>query len=181
MITVGDKDFVPFIERKTIEARIAALALQISQDYQAKRPLLVGVLNGAFMFAADLMKEISVPCEISFVKVSSYQQAASTGRVTQLIGLQEDLTGRHVVIVEDIVDTGLTMSEILTELQKQNPRSVEITTLLFKPEALRKAIRPRYVGFEIANRFVVGYGLDYNGLGRNLADLYVLAEAPGVA
>ena len=181
MITVGDKRFVLFIEKKIIEERIAALAFQISQDYQAKRPLLVGVLNGAFMFAADLMKEISVPCEISFVKASSYQQRASTGRVNQLIGLQEDIAGRHVVVVEDIVDTGLTMSEILRELQVQNPQSVEIATLLFKPEALRKAIHPRYVGFEIANRFVVGYGLDYDGLGRNLTDLYVLEEESGAA
>ena len=181
MIIVGDKSFVPFIERKAIEERVAALAFQISRDYQAECPLLVGVLNGAFMFAADLMKEISIPCEISFVKVSSYQRVASTGRINQLIGLQENITGRHVVIVEDIVDTGLTMSEILKDLHKQDPRSVEIATLLFKPEALRKAIQPRYVGFEIDNRFVVGYGLDYNGLGRNLADLYVLKEEPGVA
>lgn len=176
MIDVGDKAFSLFIERKLIENRIAELAGQINQDYQEKRPLLVGVLNGSFMFASDLMKALTIPCEISFIKVASYHQTASSGWVTELFGLQEDAQNRHLIIVEDIVDTGLTMSGIIANLQQRNPESIEIATLLFKPTALQKNIHLKYVGFEIANRFVVGFGLDYAGLGRNLPDLYVLKE-----
>jgi hypoxanthine phosphoribosyltransferase len=177
MIDVGDKTFSLFIEQKLIEKRIAELAVQINQDYQEKRPLLVGILNGSFMFASDLMKALTIPCEISFIKVASYQQTASSGRVTELLGLQENAQNRHLIIVEDIVDTGLTMSGIIANLQQRNPKSIEIATLLFKPTALQKDIHLKYVGFEITNRFVVGFGLDYAGLGRNLPDLYVLKEA----
>ena len=159
-----------------IEERIQALAIQISQDYRGKAPLFVGILNGCFMFASDLLKAVSIPCEISFIKVSSYQETSSTGQLKELLGMKENIEGRHVIIVEDIVDTGLTMSEIIGSIEKKDPASIEIVTLLLKPDALRKDIHPRYVGFEIANRFVVGYGMDYNGLGRNLPDLYVLQE-----
>ena len=177
MITVGDKEFTLFVESNTLQARIRQLAHQISHDYQQKAPLLISVLNGSFMFAADLMKSLTIPCEITFIKVASYQHTSSTGQLKQLIGLQERVANRHVIVVEDIVDTGLTMSEIITLLKQDNPASIEIATLLLKPDALQKDIAPRYTGFEIANRFVVGYGLDYNGLGRNLADLYVLKES----
>jgi hypoxanthine phosphoribosyltransferase len=176
MMEVGDKSFSLFIDHATIEKRIQALAIQISQDYQGKHPLFVGILNGCFMFAADLMKAITIPCEISFIKVSSYHETSSTGQLKELLGMKESIEGRHIVIVEDIVDTGLTMSEIIGSLEKKGPQSIEIATLLLKPEALQKNIEPKYVGFEIANRFVVGYGLDYNSLGRNLPDLYVLHE-----
>ncbi|MES2733115.1 MAG: hypoxanthine phosphoribosyltransferase [Bacteroidota bacterium] len=176
MIKIGDKVFTPFIGRQTIEERISALATQISQDYHQKCPLLVAVLNGSFMFASDLMKSISIPCEITFIKVASYKQLTSTGQIQELIGLKEAITGRHIIVIEDIVDTGLTMHHIIDNIQQQKPQSLEIATLLFKPEALKKDIQPRYVGFEIANRFVVGFGLDYNGLGRNLSELYVLAD-----
>jgi hypoxanthine phosphoribosyltransferase len=176
MITVGDKSFSLFIERKVIEKRITELAEQINRDYPTNRPLLIGVLNGSFMFASDLMKALTINCEISFIKVSSYTQTTSSGQVKELIGLQEDVSNRHLIIVEDIVDTGLTINGIMANLQQRNPTSMEIATLLFKPSALRKKVYPKYIGFEIANRFVVGFGLDYDGLGRNLPDIYVLKE-----
>jgi hypoxanthine phosphoribosyltransferase len=174
MIEVGDKSFSLFIDNSQIGERIQSLAVRISEDYQAKEPLFVGILNGCFMFASDLLKAVSIPCEISFIKVSSYHETSSTGQLKELLGMKESIEGRHVIIVEDIVDTGLTMSEIISSLEKKGPQSIEIATLLLKPDALQKNIQPRYVGFEIANRFVVGYGMDYNGLGRNLPDLYVL-------
>jgi hypoxanthine phosphoribosyltransferase len=176
MINVGDKTFTPFIDEQALAERIKQLGAHISLDYADKQPLLVSILNGSFMFSSDLMKALSIPCEITFVKVSSYHHTTSTGQVKELIGLAEEVVGRHLIIVEDIVDTGLTMSEILSYLQQRQPRSVEIATLLFKPAALQQNIQPRYVGFEIANRFVVGFGLDYNGLGRNLPEVYVLHE-----
>jgi hypoxanthine phosphoribosyltransferase len=176
MIEVGDKTFALFIDQNAIEERIQALATRINQDYQDKCPLFIGILNGCFIFASDLIKHISIPCEITFIKVSSYHQMNSTGELKELLGLKEDVAGRHLIVLEDIVDTGLTMSEIIGNLQKQQPSSIEIATLLMKPTALQRDIRPQYVGFEIANRFVVGFGLDYNGLGRNLPDLYVLHE-----
>jgi hypoxanthine phosphoribosyltransferase len=176
MIEVGDKTFALFIDQNAIEERIKALAARINQDYHDKCPLFIGILNGCFIFAADLIKHISIPCEITFIKVSSYQQMNSTGELKELLGLKEDVADRHLIILEDIVDTGLTMSEIIGNLQQQQPSSIEIATLLMKPAALQRDIRPQYVGFEIANRFVVGFGLDYNGLGRNLPDLYVLHQ-----
>ncbi|MCF0059586.1 hypoxanthine phosphoribosyltransferase [Dyadobacter sp. CY356] len=176
MITIHDKTFSPFISRDDIETRIAELAAQINSDYEGRNPLFIVVLNGAFLFASELVKNIPLSCEITFVRLSSYTATESTGKVRQIIGLEEKLTNRDVIIIEDIVDTGLTMHQLLLQIQALEPLSVEIATLLHKPEAIKKPVDLRYVGFEIANRFVVGYGLDYDGVGRNLNALYVLPE-----
>ena len=176
MITILDKQFIPFINRETIENRITELAEQINNDYKDRCPLFLVVLNGAFLFATELVKNIPLTCEITFVRLSSYAQTESTGNVRQIIGLEEKITDRDVIIIEDIVDTGLTMTQLLSQIENHKPKSIEIATLLHKPEALQKPVKMRYVGFEIENRFVVGYGLDYDGLGRNLDALYVLKE-----
>jgi len=176
MITILDKQFIPFINRETIENRITELAEQINNDYKDRCPLFLVVLNGAFLFATELVKNIPLTCEITFVRLSSYAQTESTGNVRQIIGLEEKITDRDVIIIEDIVDTGLTMTQLLSQIEDHRPKSIEIATLLHKPEALQKPVKMRYVGFEIENRFVVGYGLDYDGLGRNLDALYVLKE-----
>jgi len=176
MITIHDKTFTPFISKETIENRIAELATQINTDYEGRKPVFLVVLNGAFLFASELVKNIPLSCEITFVRLSSYSQTESTGKVRQIIGLEEKLTDRDVIIIEDIVDTGLTMHQLLQQIKDLGPSSVEIATLLHKPEAIKKPVDLRYVGFEIPNRFVVGYGLDYDGLGRNLDALYVLPE-----
>lgn len=176
MITIHDKTFTSFISREQIEGRIAELSAQIHTDYQGRNPLFLVVLNGAFLFASELVKNIPLNCEITFVRLSSYAQTESTGKVRQIIGLEEKLTDRDVIIIEDIVDTGLTMHQLLQQIQALAPKTIEIATLLHKPEAIKKRIDLRYVGFEIPNRFVVGYGLDYDGAGRNLDALYVLPE-----
>jgi hypoxanthine phosphoribosyltransferase len=175
MITILDKTFIPFIEREKLEERISELASQISTDYKDGCPIFIVVLNGAFLFATELLKRTQLSCEITFVKLASYTHTESTGSVREIIGLEEKITGRDVIIIEDIVDTGLTMSQLLTQIALLNPASVEIATLLHKPDALLKPMDMRYIGFEIANRFVVGYGLDYDGLGRNLDSLYVIS------
>ena len=162
------------IDRATLEARIQDLAAQISADYQGKQPLFVAVLNGSFMFVAQLLKGIGVACEITFVRVASYQATESSGELKEILGLNQDIKGRDVIIVEDIVDTGLTMFELCGQLATQKPNSLKIATMLFKPTALRADVSPSYVGFEIENKFVLGYGLDYDGLGRNLDAIYVL-------
>jgi hypoxanthine phosphoribosyltransferase len=176
MITVKDKRFTPFIERAQLETRIAELGREISEDYLDRFPLFVVVLNGAFMFAAELLKNVTIPCEITFVRVASYQKTESTGQLREILGLKEPIEGRNVIIVEDIVDTGLTMSELLYQLSVQKPESIQVSTLLFKPTALKAPLSIKYVGYEIENRFVLGYGLDYDGQGRNLDGIYVLAE-----
>jgi len=175
MIQIKDKQFVPFIKEPELLQRVSALGRQITEDYRGSSPLLIGIMNGAFMFLSDLAKHIDLPVELSFVKISSYESMASTGTVRPLIGLDTALAGRDVIIVEDIVDTGLSMSYILEMVQKSKPKSLQIATLLLKPEALKKKIEARYIGFEIPNKFVVGYGLDYDGLGRNLKEIYQLA------
>ena len=175
MITILDKNFTPFISRETIENRITEIAKQINTDYEGRCPLFIVVLNGAFLFATELVKNIPLSCEITFVRLSSYAQTESTGKVRQIIGLEEKIAERDVIIIEDIVDTGLTMTQLLAQIEDLKPRSIEIATLLHKPEALKKPVKMRYIGFEIENKFVVGYGLDYDGLGRNLNALYVLA------
>lgn len=175
MLTIRDKTFIPFISAATIQERVRELAGQINEDYANKQPLIVVVLNGAFLFAADLMKQLTIPCEITFIRVASYTATESTGQVKQILGLSESLTGRDLIVVEDIVDTGLTISEVSNQLRATNPASIAIATLLFKPAALQQEMDLRYVGFEIENRFVVGYGLDYDGLGRNTPDILVLA------
>lgn len=177
MIQIKDKTFEVFIPEAGLAEKVGAVAERLNRDYAGKNPVFVAVLNGSFMFAADLLKKISIPCEITFVKVASYHAMHSTGKVKELIGLSESIAGRHVVVVEDIVDTGITMEQILAQLGTHGPASVKTAVLLFKPEALRKEVPLDYVCFEIANRFVVGYGLDYDGYGRNLSSLYVLKEA----
>lgn len=176
MLTIHDKTFVPFIAAHDIQQRIAELATQINRDYHDKQPLMVVVLNGAVLFAADLFKQLTMPCEITFLRVSSYQKTASTGQIRQLLGLSEPITDRDVIVVEDIVDTGLTLGDVCDQLRESRPASLTVATLLFKPEALKRQLHLDYVGFEIENRFVVGYGLDYDGLGRNTKDIFVLAE-----
>jgi hypoxanthine phosphoribosyltransferase len=174
MITIKDKEFLPFITAETIQKRLEALGKEISIDYSDKVPLFIGVLNGSFMFLSDLVKYVSCPLEVSFIRLSSYEGVQSTGTVQSILGLTLDIKDRHVVIVEDIVDTGLSMHTLLEELKSQLPYAISIVTLLLKPDALKYPIECKYVGFKIPNKFVVGYGLDYDGLGRNLPEIYQL-------
>jgi hypoxanthine phosphoribosyltransferase len=176
MIQVLDKTFVPYLNATQIAEQIAKLGKQISEDFKDKNPLFIGILNGSFMFASDLYKNIDVPSEISFVKLASYKGTTSTGAVINMIGLDKDLFERHVIIIEDIVDTGNTLHSFLPTLQHQQPASISIATLLQKPEALQHPLDVKYIGFEIPNKFVVGYGLDYDGYGRNLPEIYQISE-----
>ena len=175
-IQVHDKTFVPFISKHRIQQRIAELGKQLSSDYAGKKPLLIGILNGSFIFAADLFRQLTIEAEISFIKLASYKGTTSTGNVVTAIGMEETLKGRHVIIVEDIIDTGKTLSSFMPELLNRQPASVKIATFLTKPDALQYNIKSDYTAFEIENKFVVGYGLDYDGLGRNLEELYILAS-----
>lgn len=176
MLTVLDKTFVPFIGRETLQNRISELANQINHDYAGRCPLIVGVLNGAVLFTADLLKNLTIDCEITFIRVASYEQTASTGNIKEILGLTEVVTGRDLIVVEDIVDTGTTIAHVCRQLAEKEPASIAIATLLFKPAALKTKVDLAYVGFEIENQFVVGYGLDYDGLGRNTKDIFVLKE-----
>lgn len=176
MIQIHDKTFVPFISREAIEARLTLLAESIVLEYKEKCPLFIVVLNGSFMFASDLLKCINIPCEVTFIRLASYAQTESTGSVREIIGLNEDISGRDVIIIEDIVDTGLTMHQLINQINSKEPRSIQIATLLHKPDALCKPLDMKYIGFNIQNRFVVGYGLDYDGQGRNLDAIYVVTE-----
>ncbi len=171
-ITVKDKQFELFIEQNVIEQEIKRLGKQMNADLDGKNPLFIIVLNGAFMFAGELMKEFSVPCEITFVRLASYQGLETTNCVEEVLGLNISIKGRVVVVVEDIVDSGNTMAALVAELMKREPAEVKIATLLFKPAALRQKLSPDYVALEIPNDFIVGYGLDYDGYGRNLKDIY---------
>lgn len=175
MIQVKDKHFVPFLSKEILAQRVKELAQKINQDYATKDPLIIGVLNGAFIFLSDLFKELEIDCEVTFIRVASYQKMNSSGHVKQIIGLQEDISNRDIILVEDIVDTGLTMQQLIAQIDALKPASLEIVTLLHKPDALKVPISLKYVGFDIENRFVVGYGLDYDGHGRNLDAIYVLA------
>ena len=156
--------------------RIKTVAAQISKDMEGKNPLFLGVLNGAFIFAADLMREMTIPCEISFVKLASYQGTTSTGTIQEVIGINENLTGRTVIIVEDIVESGATMKRMIEQLGTRNPASVHICTLFFKPEKLKEELDLDYVVFRIPDDFIVGYGLDYDQGGRGLKDIYTIVE-----
>jgi len=173
-IQLHDKHFVPFMEASKIASAIKSLGEKLNNDYQGKSPLFIGVLNGSFLFVADLVREFESNCEVSFIKMASYEGTSTTGVVTELIGLKEDIKGRHVIILEDIVDTGNTLEKIHAELSKSNPASLEIATLLFKPKAYQKDIPVKYAALEVGNEFLVGYGLDYDGLGRNLKDIYII-------
>lgn len=171
-IRVHDKQFTIYLSEATIQERIRALAAEISKDYAGKRPLFIAILNGSFMFAADLFKYLDIEAEICFIKLASYKGMKSTGNVVTSIGLEDDLFGKDVIIVEDIVDTGKTLHNFLPKLDHQQPRSLKIATLLHKSEATVYPLHPDYVGFVIPDKFVVGYGLDYDGLGRNLKEIY---------
>jgi hypoxanthine phosphoribosyltransferase len=171
-ISLHDKQFSPYLPAPQLAAAIQKLATRINQDYAGRQPLLVAVLNGSFMFTADLMKALTVPCEVTFIRVSSYEGSSSTGEVKEIMGLLEDVAGRDLIIVEDIVDTGHTMRALLDMLATKNPASLAVATLFMKPECLQHELDIRYVGLEIPNDFIVGYGLDYDGLGRNYPDVY---------
>lgn len=174
-IQLWDKEFVPFISREQLEQRVRALGQQITEEFQGQQLMLVGVLNGSFMFTSDLAKAIDLSAEVSFVKYASYEATQSTGNVKQLIGFNEHIKDKHVLIIEDIIDTGRTMKKLIEDIKQHAPASVHVATLLYKPAALiEKGIPIHYVGFEIDPRFVVGYGLDYDGLGRNIPEIYVL-------
>ena len=175
-VKIKDKSFRVSIPEAEIKQRVKALAEQMSKDLEGKNPIFLGVLNGSFIFAADLMREMTIPCEISFVKLASYQGTTSTGKVREVLGINEDLSGRTVVIVEDIVESGQTMKQMIESLGTRNPESVRICTLFFKPEKLKEDLNLDYVAFSIPDDFILGYGLDYDGLGRELKDVYSIVE-----
>jgi hypoxanthine phosphoribosyltransferase len=175
-IQVHGKSFVPYITEKEIIDRVQKIALNIDQDYTDKKPLFIAILNGSFMFASDLFKHISIEAEICFIKLASYKGTKSTGQVITAIGLDTDITGRHVVVIEDIIDTGKTMNEFLPQLRNLQPASLKLATLLHKPEATQYPIEIHYLGFQVPNKFLLGYGLDYDGLGRNIREIYQLDE-----
>ena len=176
IVKIKDKCFRVSIPETEIKQRVKALAEQMSKDLEGKNPIFLGVLNGSFIFAADLMREMTIPCEISFVKLASYQGTTSTGKVQEVLGINENLSGRTVVIVEDIVESGQTMKQMIESLGTRNPESVRICTLFFKPEKLKEELNLDYVAFSIPDDFIVGYGLDYDGLGRELKDVYTIVE-----
>lgn len=174
-ITYNGLTFEPYIENQRIAKRIEELGKRITADFKGRRPLLVCVLNGAFPFAADLFRQIDTDAEIAFIKLSSYQGTGSTGVVKEVMGLTADIEGRPVIIVEDIIDTGNTIEKLINDLGKRNPSELKVATLLFKPDALVKDVKPDYVGFEIPKKFIIGFGLDLDGLARNLRDIWALA------
>ena len=175
-VKIHDKVFSKTIPNEEICNEIKKLANRINHDYAGKRPLLLGVLNGCFMFVSELMKNLDIECEISFIKLSSYQGTATTGVVREVLGLSESIAGRDVIILEDIVDTGLTMQRLLETLGTRNPASMEIASLFLKPARLKVPVDVKYSVFTIPDRFIVGFGLDYDGLGRNLPDVYDVVE-----
>ncbi len=175
-ITVLDREFSVYITEDEIQSRITALAEKINEDLKGQDVLFFGVLNGVFLFAADIFRQINLNCQVSFIKLASYDGTSSTGKIKELIGWNEDITGKTVVVLEDIVDTGATLERVIGELKLRKAAEVKICTLLFKPEAYTKDIPIDYIGFEIPNNFVVGYGLDYDGYGRNLRAIYKLTK-----
>lgn len=177
LIRVHDKQFEPYLTAEEIASRIKMVAHQINEDYANRKPLFIAILNGSFMFASDLFKEINIDAEICFIKLASYKGTKSTGHVITAIGLDMDIIGRDIIIIEDIVDTGKTLSEFLPQIFHQQPASVRIVALLHKPDATVYPIKIDYLGFTIPNKFVVGYGLDYDGLGRNIREIYRLKES----
>ncbi len=175
-VTIKGKTFKPSITEEEILKSVKKVAERINRDMVGKNPLFLAVLNGSFIFAADLMREITIPCQVSFVKLASYEGTTSTGKVTEVIGINEDLSGRTIIIVEDIVDTGQTLKRMIETLGTRNPESVHICTLLVKPEKLTVDLNIEYAAMEIPNDFIVGYGLDFDQEGRNLRDIYTIVE-----
>ena len=173
-MTLHDKQFIPFITAEEIDFAIATMASQVEADFADDIPVFIGILNGAFMVVSDFMKHYKSPCEVSFLKMMSYEGLESTNQVNELIGLNQDLTGRTVIVIEDIVDTGHTIEKLKELFKKKNVKHFKIATLFFKPDAYKKDIKLDYVGIRIPDKFIVGFGLDYDGLGRNLADVYQL-------
>jgi hypoxanthine phosphoribosyltransferase len=176
IIKVHDKSFVPYINETTIFEKIQTLAAQLKKDYEGKRPLFIAILNGSFMFASDLFKALDFEAEICFIKLASYKGTKSSGQVITAIGLDTDLTDRHILILEDIIDTGKTLHSFLPQLYNQQPLSLKIAVLLDKPEPRKFEVPVDYACFVIPNKFVLGYGLDYDGLGRNIKEIYQLAD-----
>jgi hypoxanthine phosphoribosyltransferase len=175
-IQVHDKKFNTYFSVDQINEQVSRLGEEINQDYEGKRPLFIAILNGSFMFASDLFKKLNIEAEICFIKLASYQGIKSTGKVVTSIGLDQSLKDRHIVVVEDIVDTGKTLHEFLPQLVDHAPASIKIATLLHKPEALQYPLSLDYIGFKVPNKFLLGYGLDYDGLGRNLKEIYQLTD-----
>jgi hypoxanthine phosphoribosyltransferase len=176
IITVNDKSFEPYLTAAQIDTEVQRLASEINKDYAGKKPLFIAILNGSFMFASDLFKALTIECEICFIKLASYKGTKSTGQVITSIGLDAILTNRDVIVLEDIVDTGKTLSEFLPQLENQQPDSLKIVALLHKPEATTHPLKIDYLGFEVPNKFLLGYGLDYDGFARNLKEIYTLVE-----
>ena len=176
IIQVKDKRFAVSIPSERIQAEVKRVAEQINKEYEGQSPIFLAVLNGSFVFAADLLREITLPCEVSFVRLASYQGVSTTGTIREIMGLNLDITGRPIIIVEDIVDTGLTMAHMLETLKTHNPSSIDICTLLLKPGKLQVDLDIRYCCLQIPNDFIVGYGLDYDGFGRNTKDIYTLCD-----
>lgn len=177
-LKVHDKYFIPYMTEEVVLARVKELAKAIDVDYAGKKPLFIAILNGSFIFAADLFKYITIEAEICFIKLASYKGTKSTGQVITAIGLDTDIVNRHVIILEDIIDTGKTMNEFLPQLYNQQPASLKIAALLHKPEATAYPVTIDYLGFSVPNIFLLGYGLDYDGLGRNLKEIYQLTDTP---
>ncbi len=175
-IHIHGKTFIPYLEQEDVEAAIKKLAETISKDYAGKHPLFIAILNGSFMFAAEIFKWLTIPAEICFIKLASYKGTTSSGHIITSIGLDTEITGKHVIILEDILDTGKTLSNFLPQLYNMNPSSLKIAALLHKPEATIYNVPLDYNGFKIPDKFVVGFGLDYNGLGRNIPAIYQLKE-----
>jgi adenylate kinase len=175
-VTLHDKTFKPFLSKEEIQKAIVKLALDIQKDYEGLNPIFLGVLNGSFLFTADLVREFEGNCEVSFIRMASYEGTNTTGTVNTIMGLKESLKDRHVIIIEDIVDTGNTIERLVQLLTKEQPASLKIATLLYKPKAYQKEIPIDYVAVNVGNEFLVGYGLDYDGLGRNLKDIYIINE-----
>ncbi|MGB0885331.1 MAG: hypoxanthine phosphoribosyltransferase [Chitinophagales bacterium] len=171
-IKIKDKEFEPYLSAKEIDEVVSKVAEKINKDFAGKQVLFLAILNGSFMFASDLLKKIDLECEISFVKVASYSGTSSTGKVKKLIGLMQALENRHVIIIEDIIDTGNTLDKLIPTLEAEEPASLSMCTLLFKPDAFKADFDIHYIGKEIPNKFILGYGLDYDEYGRNLADIY---------
>ena len=175
-IQLHDRTFSPYMDHEEILKIVSELAQRINSDYAKKEPLFLSILNGSFMFTADLFKYLTIPCRVSFVKVASYEGTSTTGEIKELIGLERSLENEHVIILEDIIDTGTTLSKLWPSIESQNPASLKLCSLLLKPDALQHDLPLDYIGKRIPNDFIVGYGLDYDGLGRNLKDIYQVVD-----